>query len=159
MGSLIFGFSSIVVYAKYDTNFRYWLKNNLYGSDEFLKLLFFEDKSASEQQRSTKSKYVFWIEIIKFYYIFFLSCLGYDINGLFYTPFLHYWIVICIAASVASVKSSDSHLLFTPDLLTFYYIFFDWQFISWNWVSHNQDLFLIKIVIWVCEANKPKKKY
>lgn len=56
LGSLIFGFSTIVVYAKYDTKFRQWLKTNIYGSDEFLKLIFFEDKSAQEQPSSVKPK-------------------------------------------------------------------------------------------------------
>lgn len=59
LGSLIFGFSTIVVYAKYDTKFRQWLKTNVYGSDELLKLILFEDKSTSEKPSSVKSKYVF----------------------------------------------------------------------------------------------------
>lgn len=45
LGSLIIGFSSIVVYAKYDTSFRHWLKTNVYGSDELLKLILFEDNA------------------------------------------------------------------------------------------------------------------
>jgi len=53
LGSLIVGFSSIVVYAKYDIQFRDWLKNNVYGSDEILKLLLFEDKSTHEQIKVT----------------------------------------------------------------------------------------------------------
>lgn len=44
LGSFIFGFSSVVVYAKYDPTFRQWLKNNIYGSDELLKIILFEDK-------------------------------------------------------------------------------------------------------------------
>lgn len=69
LGSLIFGFSSVVVYAKYDANFRHWLTTNVYGSDELLKLIF-EDKPASEQKGSTtKSKCVFktqynWIFVL-----------------------------------------------------------------------------------------------
>ncbi|XP_050426152.1 MICOS complex subunit Mic60-like [Adelges cooleyi] len=45
IGSLLFGFSAVVVYAKYDNNFRQWLKNNVSGSDELLKLILFEEKS------------------------------------------------------------------------------------------------------------------
>lgn len=56
MGSLIFGFSSIVIYAKYDTKFRQWLKANVYGSDELLKLLLFEDKFAQEKPSNVESR-------------------------------------------------------------------------------------------------------
>jgi len=56
LGSLIFGFSTIVVYAKYDTKFRQWLKTNVYGSDELLKLLLFEDKSIHNIPNSEKPK-------------------------------------------------------------------------------------------------------
>lgn len=63
LGSLIFGFSTIVVYAKYDTKFRQWLKTNIYGSDELLKLILFEDKTAHEQPSSVKPKWVFWLQI------------------------------------------------------------------------------------------------
>lgn len=59
LGSLLFGFSTIVVYAKYDTQFRQWLKTNVYGSDELLKLILFEDNSTHEKSSSIKSKYVF----------------------------------------------------------------------------------------------------
>ncbi|XP_060833624.1 MICOS complex subunit Mic60-like isoform X2 [Rhopalosiphum padi] len=55
-GSLIFGFSSIVVYAKYDTKFRQWLKTNVYGSDELLKLLLFEDKVINDIPNNLKPK-------------------------------------------------------------------------------------------------------
>lgn len=55
-GSLIFGFSSIVVYAKYDTNFRQWLKANVYGSDELLKVLLFEDKIIHDKSNNVKPK-------------------------------------------------------------------------------------------------------
>ncbi|XP_003240956.1 MICOS complex subunit Mic60 isoform X1 [Acyrthosiphon pisum] len=58
LGSLIFGFSTIVVYAKYDTKFRQWLKTNVYGSDELLKLLLFEDKSIHNKPNSEKPKLV-----------------------------------------------------------------------------------------------------
>lgn len=57
-GSLIFGFSSIVVYAKYDTNFRQWLKTNVYGSDELLKVLLFEDKITHDKSNNVKPKLV-----------------------------------------------------------------------------------------------------
>lgn len=55
-GSLLFGFSSIVVYAKYDTNFRQWLKTNVYGSDELLKVLLFEDKITQDKSNNVKLK-------------------------------------------------------------------------------------------------------
>ncbi|XP_022162835.1 MICOS complex subunit Mic60-like isoform X2 [Myzus persicae] len=58
LGSLIFGFSTIVVYAKYDTKFRQWLKTNVYGSDELLKLLLFEDKSIHNIPNIEKPKLV-----------------------------------------------------------------------------------------------------
>ncbi|XP_027837338.1 MICOS complex subunit Mic60-like isoform X1 [Aphis gossypii] len=57
-GSLLFGFSSIVVYAKYDTNFRQWLKTNVYGSDELLKVLLFEDKITQDKSNNVKLKLV-----------------------------------------------------------------------------------------------------
>lgn len=56
LSSLIFGFSSIIVYAKYDSKFRHWLKTNVYGSDELLQLLFFENKSAHDQSDRKKPK-------------------------------------------------------------------------------------------------------
>lgn len=56
LGSVIFGFTTIVVYAKYDTKFRQWLKTNIYGSDKLLKLILFEDKSAQEQPSNVKPK-------------------------------------------------------------------------------------------------------
>ncbi|CAI6363574.1 unnamed protein product [Macrosiphum euphorbiae] len=56
LGSLIFGFSTIVVYAKYDTKFRQWLKTNVYGSDELLQVLLFEDKSVHTKPNSEKPK-------------------------------------------------------------------------------------------------------
>jgi len=56
LGSLIFGFSTIVIYAKYDTKFRQWLKTNVYGSDELLKLLLFEDKFIRDIPNSVKPK-------------------------------------------------------------------------------------------------------
>lgn len=58
LGSLIFGFSTIIVYAKYDTKFRQWLKTNVYGSDELLKLLLFEDKFMHDAPNSEKPKLV-----------------------------------------------------------------------------------------------------
>ncbi|XP_015379775.1 PREDICTED: MICOS complex subunit Mic60-like isoform X2 [Diuraphis noxia] len=58
LGSLIFGFSTIVVYAKYDTKFRQWLKTNVYGSDELIKLLLFEDKPIYNIPNSEKPKLV-----------------------------------------------------------------------------------------------------
>lgn len=63
LGSLIFGFSTIVVYAKYDTKFRQWLKTNVYGSDDLLKLLLFEDKSIHNKPNIEKPKWVFWKKI------------------------------------------------------------------------------------------------
>lgn len=63
LGSLILGFSSVVVYAKYDSTFRQWLKNNVYGSDKLLELLLFEDKPANDSKSNTKPKWVFWIKI------------------------------------------------------------------------------------------------
>lgn len=56
LGSLILGFSSVVVYAKYDSTFRQWLKTNLYGSDKLLELLLFEDKFANDQLSSAKPR-------------------------------------------------------------------------------------------------------
>lgn len=60
LGSLILGCSSIVVYAKYDPKFRQWLKTNIKGSDELLKMILFEEKGlekpVSGQQNSVKPK-------------------------------------------------------------------------------------------------------
>jgi len=56
LGSFIFGCSTIIIYAKYDTKFRQWLKANVYGSDDLLKVILFEDKHAQEQTSSVKSK-------------------------------------------------------------------------------------------------------
>lgn len=56
LGSFVFGFSTIIVYAKYDTKFRHWLKTNVNGSDDLLQLLFFEGKSVHEQPSTVKPK-------------------------------------------------------------------------------------------------------
>ncbi|XP_050522304.1 MICOS complex subunit Mic60-like [Daktulosphaira vitifoliae] len=48
IGSLIFGFSAVVAYAKYDNNFRQWLKINVPGSDDILKLILLEKKSPND---------------------------------------------------------------------------------------------------------------
>lgn len=59
LGSFIFGFGSIVVCAKYDPKFRQWLKNNVYGSDELLKIILFEEEMVHNQSYNVKPEYVF----------------------------------------------------------------------------------------------------
>lgn len=68
LGSLLFGFSTIVIYAKYNTKFRQWMKTNVYGSDELLKILLFEDKSIQDLPNNLKPKWVFWIQNYEIYF-------------------------------------------------------------------------------------------
>ncbi|XP_025194019.1 MICOS complex subunit Mic60-like [Melanaphis sacchari] len=65
LGTVIFGFSSIVVYAKYDSKFRQWLKSNVYGSEEILKLLLFEDKIIHDIPNNVKPNFRLDLPTIK----------------------------------------------------------------------------------------------